>query len=61
MEIYSIVDDGETRWIQLGLRGLERYELTLSAPCNSDAKQIAHGLKTWLGHPLAPVSVLNVA
>jgi hypothetical protein len=61
MEVYAIVDEGDTRWIQLALQGLERHELMLSAPQSSDAKQIAGALKHWLGELLAPASVLNVA
>ena len=61
MEVYAVVDDGDTRWIQLALKGLERHELTLSAPRSFDAKQIAAALRSGLGQLLTPAHVLNVA
>ncbi len=61
MEVYAIVDEGETRWIELALQGLERVDLMISAPRSSDAKQIAKALKNWLSELFAPASVLTVA
>ena len=61
MEVYSAVDDGDTRWIQLALRGAERHELMLSAPQSFDPKQIAAALRSGLSQLLTPADVLNVA
>lgn len=55
MEVYSIVDEGETRWIQVALRGSESHELMVAAPRNSNAKQIASALRTWIGQLRLPV------
>lgn len=61
LEVYAVVDDGDTRWIQLALQGLDRLELTLSAPRSFDANQIASALRSGLSQLLAPASVLSIA
>ena len=59
MEIYSIVDDGETRWIQVALRGSESHELMVEASRNSNAKQIASALRTWISQLRLPVPSMH--
>ena len=61
MEVYSIVEDGETRWIQVGLHGLESHELMVAAPRGSDAKQITSALRTWIGQLRLPVPTMHFA
>ena len=61
LEVYAVVDDGETRWIQLALQGLERHEVMLCAPRSFDAKHIASALRSELSHLLAPAGALHVA
>jgi hypothetical protein len=61
LEVYSIVDEGETRWIQVALHGLESHELMVAAPRSSDAKQIMAALKTWIGQLRLPVPTMHFA
>jgi len=59
MEIYSVVDEGETRWIQVALHGLESHELMVAAPRSSNAKQITSALRTWISQMRLPVPSMH--
>lgn len=61
MEVYSISDEGETRWIQVALHGLESHELMVAAPRSSDAKQIVSALRTWISQLRLPVPTMHFA
>ena len=61
MEVYSIVDEGEVRWIQVALHGLESHELMVAAPRSSDARQITSALRTWISDLALPVPSMQFA
>ena len=64
VEVFSISDQAEHRWIELAVRGRQEHLLTLRMPPQTGAQHTLSALISWLGDPWETVvhdDVLNVA
>jgi hypothetical protein len=48
LHIYSIVDGEAQRWIQVGLKGLDRHSLLLELPYLADDADVVTIVEQWL-------------
>lgn len=63
MEVFSVSDEAQHRWVQLGLSGEETFMLTLRLNAGASEEPAIEALSSWLGKPSeSPVNqILNVA
>jgi len=63
MEVFSVSDERQHRWIQLGLSGDQTFMLTLRLNAGASDEPAIEALSSWLGKPSeTPVNeILNVA
>jgi hypothetical protein len=52
LEVYSISDVGDARWIQFGLNGLPRHMLSLKVGRVDGLSSVLRVVSTWLADPL---------
>jgi hypothetical protein len=63
MEVFSVSDEAQHRWVQLGLSGDQTFMLTLRLNAGAGEQPAIEALSSWLGRPSeSPVNqILNVA
>ncbi|MCC7009079.1 MAG: hypothetical protein IT184_09705 [Acidobacteria bacterium] len=47
LQVFSVLDDGQWRWIQLGLSGLDDVLATLQVPIGASAAYVNLALNVW--------------
>ena len=63
VEVYSVSDQAQHRWVQIGLKGEHDYMLTLRLDSGSSGQRAIDTLSSWLRHPSDAQTdqILNVA
>jgi hypothetical protein len=61
IEVFSISEEREARWLQLALRGEPGYTLMLRLGALQGPKHAVQILSTWLARPAQNSNILNVA
>jgi hypothetical protein len=62
VEVYSISDQQDHRWVQVSLLGEPSWMLTLRVSPEDGIEHIRHTLSTWLADPSVPHDeVINIA
>ena len=61
IEVFSISEDHEARWLQLALRGESEYTLMLRLGALQGAGHAVQILSSWLAWPVQNSNILNVA
>lgn len=51
VRIYSVVDQGRSRWIQLAVEGVRRHVLTMRVSSSSGPDRLIRALGAWLTNP----------
>lgn len=60
VEVFSVVEHGGHRFVQLSLDGPERYMLTLRVVPATPVNRLIQALLSWLTHPTASGDVVEV-
>jgi hypothetical protein len=60
VEVYSIVDDSNHRWIQLGLAGREERTMLMKLPYLADADDAIGSIEQWVCDSSCQHAVLTV-
>jgi hypothetical protein len=63
MEVFSVSDEAQHRWVQLGLSGDQTFMLTLRLNAGAGEEPAIEALSSWLGRPsdVPANQILNVA
>jgi hypothetical protein len=63
VEVFSVSDHADHRWVQVGLHGSGDYMLTLRLPAGAGPQSAVSALWSWLQGPIErrPSQILNVA
>jgi hypothetical protein len=61
IRVYSILEQRNSRWLQLSLEGDPDFTLTVRTSVTDDADQTVRVLSDWLAHPGDSDTVLSVA
>ncbi len=63
VQVFSVSDHADNRWVQLGIDGPERRMLTLRLPAEAGPQTAISAISSWLHDPMARrlSQVLNVA
>jgi hypothetical protein len=61
VEVYSVYDDAESRWVQLALQGPPQHTVTVRMALNDSVDHIVDAVEAWLSHPSPTHKVLDVA
>lgn len=59
--VFSVYEDGDHRWVQLGLGGHHDYTLTLCMRRNEGVRHAVYILTSWLANPSGTSHIRNVA
>jgi hypothetical protein len=59
--VFSVFEEDDQRWVQLGLHGSRDYTLTLCLRPEEGASQAAAILSSWLADPSHTSHIRNVA
>ena len=59
--VFSVYEDGDHRWVQLGLDGHRDYTLTLCMRRDEGVRHAVYILSSWLANPSGTSHILNVA
>lgn len=59
--VFSVYEDGDHRWVQLGLDGHRDYTLTLCMRRNEGLRHAVYILSSWLANPSRTSHIRSVA
>jgi hypothetical protein len=59
--VFSVYEDGDHRWVQLGLDGYRDYTLTLCMRRDEGVRHALYILSSWLANPSGTSHIRNVA
>ncbi|HXT70192.1 MAG TPA: hypothetical protein VN700_10585 [Vicinamibacterales bacterium] len=59
VEVFSVIDEPERRWLQIALDGGARRVLTIRLSQTEGARQIVRQISTWLVDPSSTRNVLQ--
>lgn len=59
VEVFSVIDEPERRWVQLALEGADRNILTVRLDHSESPRQVVEQLSTWIHDPLAATNILQ--
>ena len=51
LEVFSVTDQAQHRWVQVGLKGDQEFMLTLRLNSGAGAQPCLQALSSWLGDP----------